>query len=664
MTVSLIVAPSEVNPGDYVYVEMRLPLGTSGTGNYLFSVRPSADIFDDVGLQGREFGFIEAGPATIAATWLRVKSDATPQTVDLTFAGVNSRARGLSSPNNPLFPQGGVYSISVVAPVPAPVPRADGFNISFITTTSELRRGDFVYLIMSLRNPSDDAFEFRIADSGGAFDLPSPFILQGTEEIRMFLQAGETATERSGILEIESVNDAAMNLDSLLTANTYSYTVLPAVVPIVPSATDVVITFEPASGSRLVAGDYVHLTMSLPGATDGEFVFSLFDASNEFEMAQPITIQGREVLNTFFQVKANARLGSSQLIILGENLAARALERFFTDDARNTYDYTVIDPTPNAESVSIEFSPELSADITRGDYLYLKMSLEHASDDDFDFTIDFDPDTFIGEQSITISGSETIRTFLQVREDAALEFGRVSVSPTEDTARHITNLSSATDFTDFTIVPIPIAPTTDFNLDNIRQYFEEPFCESKFRLPSEEKWGEDKATRDASTNGPYVLNPNSNLVLTNARVLIAEKDFDGIITPGGFYQIPFVIGDGLPSEQYLKGVDTYPGACWVRLSIRDGASRQVSIGTRPKYRFTGVAFFQIFVKQNMSSKQARDIHTEISKYLLSWKSFRKQKGDYGNVSVQAPASTFGIDTDVNGWTQSNLNFPFTYDASI
>lgn len=183
-----------------------------------------------------------------------------------------------------------------------------------------------------------------------------------------------------------------------------------------------------------------------------------------------------------------------------------------------------------------------------------------------------------------------------------------------------------------------------FDLDLARTYFEELLFMPKYRLP-EGEW-------TPSDGG----NSRLGLTLTNVRIKLRDDSF---------WQIAFVPESG-SSDDYLRNIDKYSGKAWMRLSIRNGASTQISIGDKPRYRFVGVAFFQIFVKQDVSAKETKTIHTDISKYVLFWKSLRKQETGtvLSSITVSPPSSSFGIDAVSDGWSQSNLSFPFTYDTTI
>lgn len=398
-------------------------------------------------------------------------------------------------------------------------------------------------------------------------------------------------------------------------------------------------------------GDEIFLTMSIRGPSDVPFVYRLDADADVFEsINSTFTIQGTEQIRTFLRVKADATYTSGTITIVPVNNHAIGQQALLTSSGNSTHGFTVQEvPQPSVDSFDITFSPN---QVEREHAIFVTMNATNLSDHSFVFRLVSTVDVFeAGAYEFTIESGEEVKTFARVRADAELEPGVLRIVPVNAAAIAVSaELTAANNEHAFTVIETPeTMPDTsvpiDFDMDTVRQYFEEVLFVERFRLP----------TIEGRPVSPFANQiEGNNLVLTNIRI---QLDADDV------YQVPFIAENALPAD-YLQQVDSYPGKSWMRLSIREGASTQITVGTTAVYRFSGVAFFQVFVKQNLSSPETRSIHTELAKYILGWKSFRRQNGAYTNVSVSPPSSSFGIDAVSDGWSQSNLSFPFTYDVSI
>lgn len=417
---------------------------------------------------------------------------------------------------------------------------------------------------------------------------------------------------------------------------------------VVPSADSANIAFTPADSSALHRGDEIYLDMSLVNASAGDdFVFRFTSTADIFEpgdLAGTFTIRGTEAIQTFVRVRADAPTSASgTLTIEPVNDAAMAIASLIT----TTHSFQVVPvPAPSVDSFDIAFTP---TDVQRGQEIFITMSMVNPSDHSFIFRLLSTSNVFeVGTYEFTIEGDETVRTFIRVKEDAILEPGVLRIVPHNDAARAVgTELTASGNEHSFLVVESAAAiddrvpSDVSFDMDSIRLYFEELLFLEKFRLPSVDAWN-------------AIVVANHGLVLTNLLIQIdGNEDF----------QIPF-IADGTIADDYKDSVNKYPAQAYIRLSIRAGESRQVTIGETPTYRFSGVAFFQVFVNNRMPAKTAIAIHTELTRYVLGWKTYRRRTPEFASITVLPPNSSFGIDAISDGYAQSNLSFPYNFDLTV
>lgn len=99
-----------------------------------------------------------------------------------------------------------------------------------------------------------------------------------------------------------------------------------------------------------------------------------------------------------------------------------------------------------------------------------------------------------------------------------------------------------------------------------------------------------------------------------------------------------------------------PGTPWARLSIRDGAARQISLGRPSLDRMAGIVFIQIFAPLNAGDSKARWLADKACGV------FRKL-----HVDTTTGYMTFGVpyavpaETPGDNWFQINVLCPFTAD---
>lgn len=459
MTVSLNVFPATVNPGDKVFIELTLT-GEIST-NYLFSIFPDIDVFEEPAI-GREFGTFRAGRnVEMATTYFTVSADATPQTITFTIDGLNSNADGVV---RRLITNGDRRTVAIEA-APVRVPKT-GSVVQPTTSPSVIHPGDVVRVRVQLLNADPGNYRFY-------FTQNTPHHLDfGDDKLYFGFEEGET--ERTVILQsdaavLTSNVNGQLNLhpdsddarDILAGTESFTVQIQPTPIPPLPSADSVNIVFSP-SASVLMAGDYVYITMSLPGASDDAFVFSFYDTGNRFEAAAPFTIQGSEVVNTFLRVRADAATGAGQLLVLGDNTAALAIESLITQ----FYDYTVI-PTPivpeiippSIESATVEFSPVI---VRPGGKLFLKMTLTDPSADEFRYYVRSDIDGFgFREREIVFAvGTTSADIFYEVLRAATPATGTLTIAPANEAARGTSAVLA--DFVPFIFeiapVAVPVAP--------------------------------------------------------------------------------------------------------------------------------------------------------------------------------------------------------------
>ncbi len=96
------------------------------------------------------------------------------------------------------------------------------------------------------------------------------------------------------------------------------------------------------------------------------------------------------------------------------------------------------------------------------------------------------------------------------------------------------------------------------------------------------------------------------------------------------------------------------GTPWVRLTILDADSRQVSMGSTKLYRNNGVIVVQIFVPENTGTGDARSMADQVAAI------FRGTQ--FNGITCRAP-SPRRVGT-ANGWYQLNVSIPFFFDTNF
>ncbi len=97
-----------------------------------------------------------------------------------------------------------------------------------------------------------------------------------------------------------------------------------------------------------------------------------------------------------------------------------------------------------------------------------------------------------------------------------------------------------------------------------------------------------------------------------------------------------------------------PGTSFVRLTILDGDSRQVSLGDSPLYRSIGVIIISIFTPLDIGSATGRTLADNAAAIFRGWQS--------SGIVCRSPSIQRVGKT--NGWFQYNVNVPFYRDESF
>lgn len=97
-------------------------------------------------------------------------------------------------------------------------------------------------------------------------------------------------------------------------------------------------------------------------------------------------------------------------------------------------------------------------------------------------------------------------------------------------------------------------------------------------------------------------------------------------------------------------------AAWVRLSIVDSDSAQVSMGNNPRFRHFGTIVAQVYVPEGDGSRAARSHADTIAGI------FRNKYFGTPVINTKAPSLT--VIGENEGWYQVNVLIPFQWDEDF
>lgn len=99
-----------------------------------------------------------------------------------------------------------------------------------------------------------------------------------------------------------------------------------------------------------------------------------------------------------------------------------------------------------------------------------------------------------------------------------------------------------------------------------------------------------------------------------------------------------------------------PQSSWIRLSISDGDSNQMELGSNPAtIRYAGIIYVQIFTRLDIGDAVALQLADTVKQIFNNW----------CGVSVRCRAAKIKvIGNDGNGWYQVNVVVPFYRDERL
>lgn len=99
-----------------------------------------------------------------------------------------------------------------------------------------------------------------------------------------------------------------------------------------------------------------------------------------------------------------------------------------------------------------------------------------------------------------------------------------------------------------------------------------------------------------------------------------------------------------------------PPSVWIRLTVNDGESQQIDIGSKPAtIRYAGVIFVQIFTVSNKGDAEALTLADNVKTIFNNWNGV--------NVVCRA-AKIINVGNDGQGWYQVNVAIPFIRDEQL
>lgn len=104
------------------------------------------------------------------------------------------------------------------------------------------------------------------------------------------------------------------------------------------------------------------------------------------------------------------------------------------------------------------------------------------------------------------------------------------------------------------------------------------------------------------------------------------------------------------------GFDPPNNAAWVRVSVRDGDSEQVSLGNTPRFRHYGTIIIQVFVRRDSGSRLAKTHADTISAYY--------RNSTFGTPTIYCRAPYITNVGEREGWYQVNVNIPYQWDEDF